>query len=63
METEIIKISDISIRKGGTRTARNAKAQAELTNSVKQYGILQPITLKEDAKKQGKYFVVQMSGH
>lgn len=62
METEIIKISDISIRKGGTRTARNAKAQAELTNSVKQYGILQPITLKEDAKKQGKYFVVMGRG-
>jgi ParB/RepB/Spo0J family partition protein len=53
-----IPVKSISIAQGGTRTTSDTKAQHELSNSIAEYGLLQPITVAPDPKKKGKYLVV-----
>ena len=58
IETNKISIKDITRNKFQPRKYFNKENLEELTNSIKEQGLIQPIVVRPDKSSQGKYEII-----
>ena len=58
LQTNKISITDISRNKFQPRKNFNKESLQELTDSIKEQGIIQPIVVRPDKNNSGKYEII-----
>ena len=58
LETSKVPIKDLSRNKFQPRKNFNKESLEELTNSIKEQGVIQPIVVRPDKSNEGKYEII-----